>query len=282
MKPLVSWTGGKTRLLPAIHELIGAERVINNYFEPCMGGGALFFDIHERITGRSYLNDINHDLIRMYGSVRDEPENVLDGLRLLSTQDYTVIRARFNSGGHEMGTWWQAANVLALLHLGFNSLWRVNKSGHFNVPIGRGSKSDLFPEGKPKSLDNFNWDAIAEASEALQGSDLMHLPLSQVWDDYTWRLGVKPGPGDLVFYDPPYTNTFSNYHKSGFGPKEHEELVTQAKRSAERGALVICCGSNDEATQAIYGIPTRVVGIERTNGASKRKRVMEAFYVYGS
>ncbi len=271
MKPLVKWVGGKTRLLPMINQIIGTRRV-TNYYEPCFGGGALFFDIHERIEGMAFLNDINQDLMEMYRAVRDAPARVCMHLESMIACDRTYISIKKEFNDHEdSGTERRAALLLGLLYLGFNGLYRVNKrKGLFNVPEGKDSN------GKPRVLANFKFERIMEASVALCSAVLTHVPLN----DTAW-MGSIEGT-DLFFYDPPYLNTFKGYDKSSFGLAEHIELLNQAHSHAARGALVICCGSNDPDTWSIYGKPTRVVGLERTVGASLRNRTTEALYVYGA
>lgn len=270
MKPLLRWVGGKTRLLPAINELIG-PRTIKDYYEPCLGGGALFFGLEDRINGIACLSDINRKLMCTYIAVRDMHKEVYDELSYLRSVPYTTIRLAFNKTDPIVGPSYAAA-FLALNHMCFNGLWRENQDGGFNVPLGRGAKSATFPKGKARTLESFDFTSIKKVSIALQRTGLWSAPL-------TVPVGT-PGPGDLEFFDPPYLGEFSNYHKSKFGLEQHQQLAERAKRDAANGAFVIVCGSNSPASWAIYGKPTVVVTLSRTVGASLRDKATEGIYVY--
>lgn len=276
VKPFLRWVGGKTRLLPKLRQIIGKE-TIRNYFEPCLGGGAVFFDLWDQqnaeggplIQGSKFLNDVNIPLIQAYIAIRDNPLLVQKTLQQLQGVPYDSIRDEFNSG--PLGLVRRAALLLALNHLCFNGLWRVNKKhGHFNVPVGRNAK------GVERSLEVFEWNSLKAASVALAGVTFSALSLFP----WPWT-EVLPGEGDLVFYDPPYLDVYADYHLSRFADIKHKELAAQARAQAQMGARVIVCGSTTPDSIKIYGEPTYVIELERTVGASLRGKATEAIFVYG-
>jgi DNA adenine methylase len=299
MKPLLRYVGGKTRLLPHIYDLLG-KKPIRDYYEPCVGGGAVFFDLvsvspkntpcgathrndtYDRVKRTCYLNDINTHLMAAYSHVRDNLGALTGYLEALSGKvegfeaaSYENIKASFNANKVEYGPY-RAAQFIALNHMSFNALWRENKKGEMNTPIGKSAKSAAYPGGKPRSMATFNWQALQQAHDALQGVNLDAVPLSEYL-----ILNMAPSKGDFVFYDPPYLEEFSQYSKQGFGLEEHRSLASQAKACAARGARVIVCGANRASSHEIYGKPTRVIALNRTVGCKDRGLATEALYCYG-
>src|SRR5438132_13070742 len=129
--PFLKWVGGKTSLLPELLKHIPAR--LRRYHEPFVGGGALFFAVRPR---RAFLSDSNVELVHCYRQVRDDVYSVLDALAR-----HVYERAHFEAVRpleplHLMS----AEREARFIHLNktcFNGLWRVNRSGRFNVPFGR-------------------------------------------------------------------------------------------------------------------------------------------------
>ena len=160
MRPLLKWAGGKRQLLPALEQYYPAS--FRRYLEPFVGSGAVFFHLAsaEVLDGKAVtLSDVNADLIGLYRTVRDETESVIHSLQLLEREHrrygdacyYDVRDSRFNparlalmasSGGCARTvaaryTPELAAMVIFLNRTGFNGLFRLNRTGEFNVPAGR-------------------------------------------------------------------------------------------------------------------------------------------------
>src|SRR5262245_61468130 len=148
-RPLLKWAGGKRQLLPALRGFYPVA--FTRYIEPFFGSGAVFFDLHAsgRLDGRqAWLVDDNADLIGCYRMLVARTDAVIGELRLLAAEHeargndfyYEVRDSRFNpmrassSGGYTPG---MAAMLIYLNRTGFNGLFRLNKSGAFNVPAGR-------------------------------------------------------------------------------------------------------------------------------------------------
>lgn len=181
--PLLKWPGGKRGILSAILPLVPSH--FNRYFEPFVGGGALFFALQ---PPRSSLSDKNAELIFAYSQVRDRPEAVIRELRKLKNTkgDYYCVRATVPRNPAA-----RAARLIYLITLAFNGIYRVNLKGEFNVPYGFKTYLDPCDEGR-----------IREASEILASATLRH-------GDFEQEV-ASADQSDFVYLDPPYTVAHGN------------------------------------------------------------------------
>jgi DNA adenine methylase len=228
MKPLLKWAGGKARLASTIDAAF-AKPCKNTYFEPFLGAGALFLYRREagKLLGDVVLSDRNAKLIETHIAIRDDVEGVLKALSYMPTLEYRdvyyEVREQFNTleqVGNE-----HAARFLWLNRAGFNGLYRENKSGIYNVPVGR-YKCVSLPSA----------EAFRTVSKALQGVTL----LSESFETIIAQAGV----GDQVYCDPPYvpltaTANFTAYCKAPFSHSHQLSLSASAREAAERGAVVL-------------------------------------------
>lgn len=243
-KPFLKWAGGKTALLPEL--LKAAPKQIETYYEPFLGGGALFFALQsEGRFKNAVLSDSNRELINAYLQVRDNVEGLIRALgvhqrKYRAAEDraeyyYTIRGKRLTCslGG--------AANLIFLNKTCYNGLYRVNSKGGFNVPHGRYTN--------PTICDEAN---LRAASEALQGVEL------QVAD---FAVGPSSaGQGDFVYFDPPYvplseTAYFTSYTANDFGMEEQERLAAAASNLAHRGTAVALSNSGHQDVAALYREP---------------------------
>ncbi len=223
--PFLKWAGGKSQLLPALSQLL-PER-IGNYFEPFIGGGAVFFFLQGagRISGNVTLADVNAELINAYLAVQNNVDDLVELLMRHRAahckEHYYAVRAQDHTSDVA-----GAARTIYLNKTGFNGLYRVNKSGLFNVPMGRYKNPSIFNEATLRS-----------ASRALAGVRLLVQP-------YFETISMA-GKGDFLYLDPPYvplsgTAYFTAYSPGGFGPADQVRLadcVTQASGRAANFAL---------------------------------------------
>ena len=227
MKPILKWAGGKARLASQISDAFG-EPCRGTYYEPFIGGASVF--LYRRARGevdRAVLSDVNAKLIAMYLAIRDDVDSVLSNLMRLPRKDwherYYDVRAAFNEGPHEGPL--HAARLVWLNRTGFNGLYRENRSGGYNVPVGRYSKVSL-----PTPAH------FREVSALLAGSDLRVASFEDVV--------CEAGPDDQVYCDPPYvplsaTASFTAYCKEPFGFHTQVELADCARQAARGGAVVV-------------------------------------------
>lgn len=227
MRPLLKWAGGKARLAERIGMAFGAP-CEGTYFEPFFGSGAVFLYLRSQgLVSRAVVADVNPKLMQVHLSVRDRLDEVLLHLQEMPKEEwkerYYEVREQFNEGPCEGPR--HAARLLWLNRAGFNGLYRENRKGVYNVPVGRYAKLSL------PTPDHFR-----RVSDLLQGTEIVSASFEEV-------LG-RAGRHDHVYCDPPYvplsaTSSFTAYAKSPFGPDEQQRLAKFARRAALRGATVV-------------------------------------------
>ena len=270
-RPFLKWAGGKTALLPKLLE--AAPEQIDTYYEPFLGGGALFFALQaEGRFRQAVLSDSNEQLINAWTQVRDAPDALIHALdvyqrkyREHSEEEraefyYTVRskRATCDLGG--------AARLIFLNKTCFNGLYRVNSRGQFNVPHGRYTN--------PTICDEENLRAV---SEALQGVELRVSDFADAPKD--------AAKGDFVYFDPPYvplseTSNFTAYTKSEFGPDQQRRLADTASRLAgQRASVALSNSGHPEVTTMYAGERFEMSEVEApraiNSDAKRRGRVRE-------
>jgi DNA adenine methylase len=263
--PVLKWTGGKRQLLPQL--LPRLPRQIATYYEPFVGGGALFFALaNAGRFKRAVIADANADLINVYRQVRDKPVAVLVELRKHARahcEKHFYTERELLIGNYGVTG---AARLIYLNQTCFNGLYRVNKAGKFNVSFGR--------YAKPRIVDV---EGIERASMALQGVEILHSDFADV------VTGARTG--DACYFDPPYIpaskgSNFTAFHSDGFGIKDQERLAKTMLACAARGAYVLLSNSDTLESRRIYGVPgntVEVVGARRNinSKASARGAVGE-------
>jgi DNA adenine methylase len=243
MKSLIKWVGGKTQLLPELLRVF--PKSIENYYEPFLGGGAVFFALassKEHPFVMAHLNDLNEELVNTYTQVAHDHER----LCLLLTQwkemylkdpktFYYDVR---KDDPKTMLPLDRAARFIFLNKTGFNGLYRVNKSGGFNVPWGKHENPTLFDQ-----------DNIEACSRVLRKAKITS-------GDYT-RILDRAGIGDLVYFDPPYvplnpTSNFTSYTSDGFTIENQKQLASTFRELSDRGVHVVLSNSDTEVIRDLY------------------------------
>lgn len=270
MLPVLKWAGGKRRLLSELMSRLPEDWRERRYVEPFCGGAALFWALSPRPNTRhprAWLGDRNSDLIEFYKVVRDEPQKLIAATRRLVArykeepkQTYYAVRDAFNKKAAVRAT--MAARLLFLNKTCFNGLWRVNKKGRFNVPMGRYKD--------PKILDA---DAVREASRLLQG-----VVLSRSEFD-AWQYGRN----EFIYFDPPYvpvsdTANFTGYASGGFGEEDQRRLASLFRDLSDKGIPCMLSNSDTPLVHELYeGYRIDIVHAARSvnSKASKRNRVRE-------
>jgi len=241
-KPFVKWLGGKTKLLPQLARL--QPHSYNKYYEPFVGGGALFFSLEPR---HAVINDLNPHLINLYVQVR----NNLDGLicKLEELLDiyleldeearsafYYLLRDEFNQRVDD--DMWGAALFLFLNKTCYNGVYRENAEGKFNVP-----------HGHRKTVSLHELDSIKHASNVLKNAE--------IWNGSYEDVLASASEGDFIYLDPPYvplssTSNFTQYTGSNFGNAEHEKLKLLFEKLDKRGCLLMMSNSDTPLVKELY------------------------------
>lgn len=227
-RPFLKWAGGKRAVVPEIAKRL--PEMIATYWEPFLGGGAVFFALASRIrTAR--LSDVNAELALTYQIVRNRAEELIAQLENHASNHSRPYYLRVRKAVENLSSVEVAARFIYLNKTCFNGLYRVNKSGQFNVPMGT-YKS-------PSICDSDNLRAA-----------------SQVLSKATIRLGdferITPGSGDFVYADPPYDGTFTGYSANGFTPEDHQRLRDAAVRWRDAGAAVMVSNADTDFVRKLY------------------------------
>lgn len=267
--PIVKWVGGKTKLLPEL--LARMPERFGRYYEPFAGGAAMFFRLVPR---RAVLADSNADLIGLYRAIAGDVDGVIRRLEQHRAshdqQHYYDTRARWNDPGAAWGAADRAAAFIYLNKTCFNGLWRVNRAGGFNVPIGRYADPPICVP-----------DTLRAAQAALARAKLR-------CGDY--RKAIEDAErGDFLYFDPPYdpvtpTASFTSYTAGAFGPDDQRALAETARALVARGCRVMLSNSDTPFVRSLYkGFQIDRVKCARAinSNAAKRGEVDEVIVVGG-
>jgi DNA adenine methylase len=232
-KPFVKWVGGKRAIIKNLLEKLPNK--INNYYEPFVGGGALFFKIYNSVNGKCYLSDLNINLILSYITIQNQPEELIKQLEIHQykhNKDYYYDIRNMQSISDPI---LNSARFIYLLKTCFNGLYRVNKNNQFNTPIGNYKN--------PNICDTKN---IMLVSKALTNVNIKY-------QDFT---KIQPKKGDFVYFDPPYhpitKQSFVQYVSNGFTDQDQVCLKNFALKLSQDGVNVMISNSNSDFINEIY------------------------------
>jgi DNA adenine methylase len=248
--PFLKWAGGKRQILDQLLAILPKQ--METYYEPFVGGGAVFFALAaEGRFRRALLNDANRELMDCYQAIRSFPEDLIDQLGLWPVNKDTFTQVRAWSPA-ELSPIMRAARMIYLNKAGFNGLYRVNKKGEFNVPYGKWKRP-------PKVL---HADNLRACSEVLNRFATLYC------QDFAEVVG-DTGPGDVVYFDPPYipvsvTSNFTSYTSDGFTLDDQHRLAACFRELVQRGVKVVASNSDTETTRSLYA------GFELNEIQSKR------------
>lgn len=252
-KPFLRWVGGKTRLLGAI--LPFAPEKFNNYHEPFLGSGAMFFALRHRAK-TCFLADLNSELINIWQAVKNEPEALLERLKpYLERQgedEYYVIRA--DTPTHYLD---RAARFFYLNQTAWNGLWRENRWGVFNVPWGA------------RTFKGIDARVLQQVHHSLKSVNV---------DEIDFREAAKRAKkGDFIYFDPPYlpisdTSKFAGYNGQRFRKHDLEELAELCRQLTDRGVHWIVSNRDNEHIREIFAHATIMPFTTRRSVAAQNKR----------
>ncbi|MDE0018782.1 MAG: DNA adenine methylase [Candidatus Poribacteria bacterium] len=229
--PFVKWAGGKRSITDKISERLPDN--IETYHEPFVGGGAVFFAFQHMIKNAT-LADLNEELILAYDIVANDTENLIQVLLTHeskhSKEDGYYLKIR--DGEEPENAVDRVSRFLYLNKTCYNGLYRVNKSGKFNVPEGK--------YVNPKICDKVN---LRNVSDVLRKAEI---EVGQF--DKT----ISPEKNDFVYCDPPYDGTFSGYQSDGFGDADQKRLKETVDAWTEQGVLVMISNSDTELIRGLY------------------------------
>lgn len=243
MRPFVKWAGGKTQLLSDIRPNIPSS--YGRYYEPFVGGGAVFLD---EMPQHATISDANPQLINAYISIRDDLMSLterlddLDDVSEYTDTYYYDIRDRYNDMiSNDVCSTESTAYMIWLNHHCFNGLYRTNRKGLFNTPWNRSKKQK----------DSYDMDNLRQISYYLQTNDIRIK-----CEDYSEVL-KEPQKDDFVFLDPPYVpvgkyGDFRRYTKEQFYEEDQEELSECIRDLVGKGVNICLTNSNTDLVKKLY------------------------------
>ena len=234
--PIVKWVGGKRQLMFEL--LKNMPKSYNRYFEPFIGGGALFFELQPE---NAYISDMNEELINLYSVVRDNVYELISDLNKhkISKEYFLEIRNLDRTDEYKnLSNVQRASRFIYLNRTCFNGLYRVNSQGQFNVPFGNYKN--------PKIVDENN---LLNCSELLKNTEIKCADFSEVL--------TKVKRGDFVYFDPPYvplneTSSFTSYTKDGFDMDMQFKLREVCDELDSMGVIFMLSNSDTKFVNELY------------------------------
>ncbi len=240
-KPFVKWAGGKRQILDKLIKYVPED--FNTYYEPFVGGGALFFELSPK---NAVINDSNEELINVFRCIKDEEKltkmcNELNHHEANHSEEYYYkIRNidRDKKKFNRLSDYKRAARTIYLNKACFNGLYRVNSKGEFNVPFGKKLKVNTY-EGQ-----NIG---IIHAYLNFNNINILSIDFEEAVKDAK--------EGDFIYFDPPYdsdTSTFNSYTEDGFSKDEQIRLSNVFKDLSDRGCFVMLSNHNTVLINELY------------------------------
>ena len=231
-KPFLKWVGGKTKLVPELVEMF--PKKFDNYFEPFVGGGAVFFDL---LPQKGFLSDLNKELVITYNVIKNDVDGLITSLKKHKTDKEYFLKVRAQDP-NKLSDLNVASRFIFLNRTCFNGMYRVNSKGGFNVPYGKYTN--------PLICDEVN---LKKVNKALQGIEIKHQDYKEVLK--------KAKKGDFIYFDPPYypvskTASFTSYTAESFLDKEQIELRDTVLELHKRGCYVMLSNSDTPFINKIY------------------------------
>ena len=244
VRPFLKWAGGKRQLLPEIRRYI-PKKIQGTYYEPFIGGGAVFFDIQPK---KAVINDRNSELIDCYEVIRDSVDDLIEELKKHqqnhSENYYYEIRGwdRRKEYPQNKSRIERAARIIFLNKTCYNGLFRVNSQGQFNVPFGRHKKVNIFDEAVLR--------AVSQYLNAKQNK------IEITNKDFADAL-MSAKKGDFIYFDPPYdpvssTASFTKYDINGFNRDEQRRLKEVVEDLDNRGCQILLSNAYTDFISDLY------------------------------
>ncbi len=272
-KPFVKWVGGKRQLLKQFKMMnLYPPKDFNpskaRYFEPFVGGGAVFFDL---LPQKAVLSDLNSELIITYNVIKNDVGKLIKSLKKYkhNKEYFLKIRERVPEKLSDVE---RASRFIYLNKTCFNGMYRVNLSGKFNVPFGSQANPLICDEGN-----------LLKVSDALKNVKIIKQDYKQVLKNAK--------KGDFIYFDPPYyplnrTSSFTGYTADGFLEKEQEELKNAYFELHKKGCFVMLSNSNTEFIKKLYSNLDKKIKVHKVDAtrminsdATKRGKIKEVLVV---
>lgn len=270
-KPFLKWAGGKSRVAIKISSFF--PRSFNNYYEPFLGSGAIYFTISPQ---HGLLNDLNKYLIGTYKIIKENPEQLIKVLKVIDKEYHSLpdlnhkseyyYSSRTEYNNIRSMTIRKAALFIFLNKAGFNGMYRENSRGEYNIPFGKHNRCLICDETN-----------IREVSINIKDIEFSYGGYERALDNVR--------EGDLVYLDPPYipiskTANFTQYQKEGFSYEDHVKLRDLAIRLHDKGCYVVISNSFCKESKDLYNSKIFNIGrIEVTRQIHSSRKVVPEIVV---
>lgn len=230
-KPILRWAGGKSWLIKHLDDIIG-DLNYNNYFEPFVGGASLFLAINPK--NKSYLSDLNVDLVNVYQMIKEHPKEIINELEMYENTEEFYYMMRNKDVDNQI---LKAAKFIYLNKTSFNGIYRVNNKGEYNVPYGH------------RPHYNIDEQNFFDVSKNLQNATIS-------CNDF-FEIENSISKGDLIILDPPYTvshneNGFIKYNQKLFSIEDQYRLSEFIDYIRSVGAYYILTNAAHEKISEIF------------------------------
>lgn len=240
VQPFVKWVGGKRQLLPELEKKMPKLSNINTYYEPFIGGGALFFKLQPK---KAVINDYNKELINAYQVIRDDVDELINDLSKHKNEEEYFYDIREVDRKLDFVGWSDVRRASRFIYLNktcYNGLYRVNSQGFFNTPFGR-----------YKAPNYVNEYVLKEISLYLNENEITILS-----SDFSEAVRDAK-KGDFVYFDPPYqplseTSNFTGYTQGGFDELQQIRLKELCDSLDKKGVKFMLSNSNVPFIQNLY------------------------------
>lgn len=238
--PILKWVGGKRQLLDEIMPLVNSK--CSTYVEPFVGGGAVFFRLQ---PAKAIINDYNNELINVYLTIRDHPEELIDKLQEHDSNNseeyFYMMRSKDRDDKYEfLSDIDKAARIIYLNKTCYNGLYRVNSAGQFNTPYGKYKNPNIVNETTIRAISKY-----------------LNNPKIQIMQGDYKKVLSKVRKGAFVYLDPPYmpissSSSFTGYTENGFSYEKQVELKQQCDKLRDRGISFLQSNSDCSEIRELY------------------------------
>lgn len=240
IQPFLKWAGGKRQLLPSIRERMPEMSTISNYYEPFLGGGAVFLDLK---PNKAVVNDFNEELINAYRVIKTDVEQLIKDLEKHENTEEYYYRMRAIDRSDTYSEWNSIEKASRLIYLnktGYNGLYRVNSKGHFNTPYGRYKNPNIV-----------NKETLLDLNRYFNSNNIKFLT-----GDFEGVLRSVES-GSFVYIDPPYvplntTVSFTGYTNSKFGKNDQIRLKNVCDELNAKNVKFLLSNSKVDFIEELY------------------------------
>lgn len=244
VQPFLKWAGGKRQLMDKIKENLPNDIKELKYYEPFIGGGAVFLELEPK---KAVINDFNSELINVYEVIRDNVEELIHELKEYKEKNsqeyfYEVRELDRNTEVYSnMSNVEKAARIIYLNKTCYNGLFRVNSRGEFNTPYGRYKNPNIVNEAVLKAVSIY-----------LNSSKNIKI-MSGDYKESLRRISKK----SFVYFDPPYwkisdSSSFTGYTMNGFTEENQVELRDVCRMLDKKGVKFMLSNSDTPFIRELY------------------------------